>query len=189
MGLYPLQFAEWSAPNGVVHAFEPNPITADVLAEHLRLNGVADRVRVVRKAVGDRAGSLPFFATAVEGMSRLGSPNPQLEATAREIMVAVTTLDLYCRDHEVRPDVVMIDVEGFEELVLRGAVDMLTYRSPPAVVVEMHPNAWEAAGTDRSSFERFLKALGITAVPLNGQADPMADYGHVLLVQSRSTGR
>lgn len=183
MGLYPLQFAAWSAPGGTVHAFEPNPATADILAEHLRLNGVADRVRVERQAVGSERGNSAFFAAGVDGMSRLGTPNPLLNGDAKEIRVPVTTLDAYCRENAVRPDVLMIDVEGFEEGVLRGASELLSRDPLPVVVVEMHPNAWATAGTDRTRFERLLADLRLRPDPLSGQTDPMGDYGHVLFVR------
>jgi FkbM family methyltransferase len=184
MGIYPLLFAGWSEPGGTVHAFEPNPATADILAEHLRLNGVADRVRVARQAVGATPGEAAFFAAGVDGMSSLGAPNPLLKDGAREIRVPVTTLDAYCHEHAVRPDVLMIDVEGFEEGVLRGASELLARDPLPAVVVEMHPNAWASAGTDRTTFERLLVEFRLRPDPLSGQTDPMGDYGHVLLTRA-----
>lgn len=184
LGMYPLLFAHWSGPDGVVHAFEPNPTTADHLGEHVRLNAVAHRVKVVRQAVSDRPGQAAFFASGVDGMSRLGTPNPLLNDGSREIRVPVTTLDDYCREHGVRPAAVMIDVEGFEQQVLAGASGLLTADPFPLVVVEMHPNAWPTAGTDRDRFADLLSSLRLTALPLSGQSDPLADYGHVLLTQA-----
>src|SRR5262245_20066540 len=50
LGVYPLQFAAWSSPNGIVYAFEPNPTTARFLAQHVRLNGWENRIRIVEQA-------------------------------------------------------------------------------------------------------------------------------------------
>src|SRR4051794_11098887 len=43
LGVYALQFAHWSAPDGRVYAFEPNPQTASVLRRLVALNGLTDR--------------------------------------------------------------------------------------------------------------------------------------------------
>lgn len=183
LGIYPLQFAAWSAPNGMVHAFEPNPATADALTEHVQLNDLTGRVKVVRKALADRTGEASFFASGVNGMSRLGAPNPALAESAARITVSVGTLDDYCRANGVAPDVIMIDVEGFEQAVLAGAKVVLSAEKFPAVVVEMHPNAWVVAGSNRQRFEELLASLRLRPVPLSGQSDAMAEYGHVLLVR------
>jgi FkbM family methyltransferase len=57
LGVYVLQFAEWSKPNGTVIAFEPNPSTAEALRRHIAMNKLTGRVRVVDRAVSDCAGS------------------------------------------------------------------------------------------------------------------------------------
>jgi hypothetical protein len=49
------------------------------------------------------------------------------------------------------------------------------------IVVEMHPDSWEVAGTTRADAESLLGELGLRAEPLSGQVDPLATYGHVWL--------
>jgi len=46
VGIYALQLAHWSQPAGRVIAFEPNAGSRKVLAKHILLNGLSDRVRV-----------------------------------------------------------------------------------------------------------------------------------------------
>ena len=102
-----------------------------------------------------------------------------LTGRTRPIMVEVTTLDHLCRELAVTPDAVMIDVEGFEIAVLRGASALLA--GPTTVVVELHPDAWTVAGTDRTDIEQLLGDYRLQAVPLSGQADPLAEHGQVAL--------
>lgn len=181
LGVYALQFAHWSAPGGRVYAFEPNPRTAAVLRRHVELNGLADRICVVERAVAEQPGTATFHAAGTDGMSRLGTPNPELPVPAAAVNVQVDSLDHFCASEGIRPAALMIDVEGFECAVLRGAGTVFAAGTPPAAVVEMHPNAWAAAGSDRAAFEALLAEYRLQAVPLSGQRDPLADYGHVAL--------
>jgi FkbM family methyltransferase len=181
LGVYPLQFAHWSGPTGKVFAFEPNPQTAAVLRRHVALNGLDDRVRVIERAVAECPGQATFHAAGVDGMSRLGAPNPELTGLTRAITVPVDSLDRFCADEGIGPDALMIDVEGFEVSVLRGAKDLFRGRPPKVAVVELHPNAWAVAGTDRVAMEQLLSDYRLRAVPLSGQTDPLGEYGHVSL--------
>jgi hypothetical protein len=46
VGYYALHLAQWTAPNGRIAAFEPNPLAREVLASNVRINGLADRITV-----------------------------------------------------------------------------------------------------------------------------------------------
>ena len=181
LGMYPLQFAHWSAPSGIVYAFEPNPDTAAALRRHIAMNRLADRVEVVERAISDRPGTATFHSAGLDGMSRLGEPNPGLAGRTRSIEVLVDTLDQFCKDRGLRPAALMMDIEGFEIAALVGARDLFTAGPPPVTVVEIHPSAWDVAGTSRADLERLLAEYRLRAVALSGQLDPLAKYGHVAL--------
>jgi len=181
LGVYPLQFAAWTAPNGRVVAFEPNPTSAGFLRRHVAMNNLTDRIDVIDRAVSDQQGEATLFAAGTDGMSRLGAPNPLLGVAATAITVETETLDEFRRRSGLKPDLVMIDVEGFEQRVLAGARSLLTAAALPTTVVEMHPNAWANAGGDDRSFKALLDGMDLVATPLSGQRDPFTDYGHVLL--------
>ena len=180
LGMYPLQLAAWSGPKGIIYAFEPNPVTVEALIAHVRMNDLAERVRIVPVALGDRSGTATFYATGVDGMSRLGNPNPALRETV-PIQVSIETLDNFFAREQVSPDVLVADVEGFEAAVLRGGRGLFRSATPPITVVEMHPSAWVDTGIDRDRFAAILDELRLRIVPLSGQVDPMAEYGHVAL--------
>jgi hypothetical protein len=76
----------------------------------------------------------------------------------------------------------VVDVEGYELAVLRGARRVLTAAGArPGVIVEMHPDVWPGLGESRHTAERLLRELGLTAIPLTGQSDPLSDHGNVAL--------
>lgn len=182
VGVYVLQFAHWSGPTGQVVAFEPNPSASIILEKHVQMNGLGERVRIVTSAVGETSGRQTLYAAEAEGMSRLGAPNQALEGKVTEITVPVVTLDEYCSSERLKPDWLFIDIEGFEIAALSGARELIQSRSGElGIIVEMHPNVWDSSNTTRARAEMLLKALGLSAIPLTGQTDPLSDYGLVHL--------
>jgi FkbM family methyltransferase len=182
VGVYVFQFCSWSAPDGQVFAFEPNPTTVPVLRRHIDLNDLGDRVRIVPVAVGDKSDQETLYAAAADGMSRLGSPNPLIGESASPISVTVVTLDEYCEEHGLVPDWIFMDIEGFEIRALMGARRLIQQcASRLQIILEMHPNSWESAGTSREHFEDLIATFDRHVIPLTGQVDPWRDHGLVYL--------
>src|SRR6185295_18154596 len=130
--------ARWTAPGGRVFAFEPNPATRVVLTTHVALNGAGDRIEIVPDAISDRPGRATFFATDLEGFSRLHAQNPHMPEGAR-IDVAVTTIDPFCDERKIAPDWILMDVEGLETAALEGARRTIERgRGRLRVIVELH---------------------------------------------------
>ena len=178
-GVYVLQFCRWTQPAGRVIAFEPNVNTRSVLQEHIAMNGLQERVEVIPEAVSDQAGKAEFFFAAESGMSRLGQANALLQDVAQSTIVSTVTLDDFCRHRGLRPDCVLIDIEGFELHALRGARELLVACPAMLLVVEMHPALWSSAGITISDWQRFLTETGLRPVALMGQSDPLTDTGSV----------
>jgi FkbM family methyltransferase len=182
VGVYVMQFAHWTGASGRVVAFEPNPTAFAILQSHVLMNGLTERVRTVPAAVGETRGDAILYAADADGMSRLGGPNHALAQTCRELTVPVVTLDEYCDSERLRPDWLFIDIEGFEIAALSGARELVqSRRGELEIIVEMHPDIWESANTTRATAETLLADLGLHAVPLTGQTDPLGDYGLVHL--------
>lgn len=180
VGAYVLQLAHWSQPQGKIVAFEPNAGAREVLAQHVAWNGLASRVQIVPAAVAAEPGELTLYAAGADGMSRLAAANNALVNTAAQTRVPVTTIDAFCRQSKAIPDVLLLDIEGFEIEALRGAREtILSLR--PLIVVEMHPNVWNSSNTTRAGAEALLRELSLRPVALSGQKDPLEDHGQVYL--------
>lgn len=180
VGIYALCLARWSAPHGRVFAFEPNPSTRAVLESNVGRNPEGERIAIIPTGVSDRIGESTFFAAGIEGFSRLGEPNRARPEDHRSFRVPITTIDEFCTEHGVRPNWMLIDIEGYEVAALRGARETILL-ARPRIVVEMHPFLWESAGTSREEFAGLLRELGLRADPLSNQADPWAENGQVVL--------
>ncbi|MGC1798497.1 MAG: FkbM family methyltransferase [Candidatus Acidiferrales bacterium] len=182
VGVLTMFMARWSDPRGQVHAFEPNPVSRQVLIEHLRLNELSDKVTVCPVALSDVEGMTAFYTADTSGKSSLSEANIGLDA--KQIQVPVTTIDAYCRSLNIRPSLIKIDVEGFEFSVLKGAMNSLR-EFGPVVLVEFHPTNWPSLGVDPCQAALQLAELSYTITAVEGQTDVFSEYGHVILEPMR----
>jgi FkbM family methyltransferase len=178
VGVLAMIMARWCGPKGHIHAFEPNPNPKQVLIEHLRLNGLSNRVTVCPLALSDVDGTTTFYATGISGKSALSNANIGLDA--EEFQVPVTTIDAYCHSLNIRPSLIKIDVEGFEFSVLNGARNTLK-EVRPSVLIELHPMNWPALGIDTHWAAAQLTELNYTVTAVENQTSMLSEHGHVML--------
>jgi len=185
VGLFTVLLARWAGPKGQVFAFEPTPLTRAALIDHLILNEVAGRVTVCPFAVSDKEGS-SFVYTVSNSPENTLSPIHGRLANAEAIEIEVTTLDSFCAARRIRPSLIKIDIEGFELHALRGAKQTLAQHRP-TVVVELHPMNWPEIGVSGEQMDEFLKDVDYRLKPLDGQTNPLTEYGHVVLEPIRTS--
>jgi FkbM family methyltransferase len=112
-----------------VHAFEPVTSAREALIDNIALNGISDKITVHASGVGALAGT-SLITTDRHGGNMIvrAGLGGQLEE------VAIVTLDHAMTS--ASPVLVKIDVEGFEEEVLRGAPKTLADPRVNALLVE-----------------------------------------------------
>jgi FkbM family methyltransferase len=184
VGVYVLPLDRMVGTAGRVIAFEPNPATCTVLRRNLRMNGMAERVTVECLAVGAAPGRARLYdPSAGSGFARIGAPHPIFFGAAVPpfVEVPVTSLDEWCGTRGVDPDWLIIDVEGYELEVLRGAAATIARLPRLSIVMELHPNTWNDHARGRAEVSRALQRLGLSATGLTGQSDPIGEYGVVRL--------
>jgi FkbM family methyltransferase len=129
IGIYSLIAASESASR--IFAFEPHPYTFSLLAENVALNGYGDRVNCLQAALGAEDG-VAFFTDDP------GSPvNHVLEkdgADQKELHIKILRGDTFCHEVGMYPEVLKIDVEGYESFVLQGFGDAL--KSVQIILIE-----------------------------------------------------
>lgn len=167
IGAYTVLFAQWTGASGRVIAFEPSPDSVLGLREHVRLNGVADRVEIVEAAVSSRDGSAAFDYAGASGANAIVADGT---AIAGAITVRTTTLDAFCDARRLRPSMIKIDVEGEELDVLRGARQTLAQPGLD-VFVEFHPSIWAARGITRDAIASELAIQGLRPEPIDPSID------------------
>jgi FkbM family methyltransferase len=183
VGAYVLQLCHWTGPSGHVVAFEPNPEAQRVLKRHVAMNKFERQVTIVPAAVGSGKNHATLYAAGTDGMSRLGMPNPALAGQkSMALTVPLCAIDDFVQAGHGTPDLMLIDVEGYELDVLRSARETISQRRGKThVVVEMHPSLWASAGTNIEEMTAFLNQNGLRPLCLTRQRDPLRDYGLVYL--------
>jgi FkbM family methyltransferase len=145
-----------------VVAYEPHPANFERLCENLRLNGVEN---VTVRCLG--LGAQPGRARLVWDPLMLGGAtcNPLIgrslgESRCQAEEIRISTLDSEIERHGLpRPDLIKIDVEGFELEVLRGALATLRREHPP-LFLEMHGATVRHKQENTAEILEFLAGTG-----------------------------
>jgi FkbM family methyltransferase len=119
--------ASMAGRNGHVVTFEPHPANMDVLCKNIEINCL-DNVTAIQAAVGSRPQDI--FITS--------RSNAKVSFRKRGINVPVITIDEWAEKENIWPDIIKIDVEGYEMEVLKGSRKALS--RTPAILVELHCN-------------------------------------------------
>lgn len=129
-------------PGGRVLAFEPVPHVAEALTRTVAINRLR-WVTVFAKACSDLVGETALSVERENTTgSRLGVMANDLERTFEQIKVPSVTVDRVAAAERLsRVDVLKIDVEGFEEAVLRGSVETLAKFKPTLFLETGHEPA------------------------------------------------
>lgn len=144
IGWYAIRLAAGMAPGGQVIAFEPVERTAAALDANIELNGLADRISVVRAGLSDRAGEAEIYLPAETGHVGASLENLHPDEESRREVIALTTLDEALSDPDLGPlDLIKCDVEGAELMVLRGGTGVIG-RDRPVLFLEIL-RKWSAA--------------------------------------------
>jgi FkbM family methyltransferase len=134
-----------------LYAFEPMPNTHKVLAKNIRLNGIQNTI-LYQKGVADKPG-MTKYAWSIQGNpggsglanNPMGVPSwcPPMN---EDVPVELTTIDSMDLD---QLDFMKIDVEGYEPLVIKGAINTIK-KYKPVIIMEI----WISHDTTRSDLEQ-----------------------------------
>ena len=128
-----LLFSSYTDKN--IHVFEASPSNMDIIRETIRLNHL-DNIVPVSKALGEKSGTATF------SLGERNSCNSLVERPGYNypdhIEVPVVTLDDYVRKNNIEVGLIKVDIEGGEQLLLRGAVETIRTQHPILLISIYH---------------------------------------------------
>jgi FkbM family methyltransferase len=144
---------------GTCHAFEPNQEQFAMLVHNAKLNNLGNL----------KAYPLGLWSEANCNLKLVGDDShahPELIPHAIDDSFVTVTVDGYLAQQGVKSlDLLMLDIEGGEFDVLKGAIAQLSLpeHEAPSIVFEVHRNYVDwTDGLDRTDIARFLMDLGYT---------------------------
>jgi FkbM family methyltransferase len=124
IGFHTMLLAQWIGPQGRICALEASPKHALVAQAQVGLNKLCERVTILNAAASDRTQRLFFRGEHVEPLR-----------TTENIRVQAMRCDDLLKSYGPF-DVLKVDVEGYEEAVLKGCGAIL--KQKPSIALEIH---------------------------------------------------
>lgn len=156
-GYWTLFSSQIVGKSGRVVAFEPSP-SFNILQKNIKFK---NNCKAYNNCVSNRNSKMIFFAqgessssSLVEGITKINEEKrPGIEINSIE--TETITLDSFCKDNKILPNLIKIDVEGHEFKVLEGTIDLLRTHDPK-LLIEIHPPQLKHEGNDENEIFKLL---------------------------------
>jgi FkbM family methyltransferase len=149
IGVHTLFAAALTGINGRVYAIEPNPIIYELLRSNLEINGFLDKVKIYKGAASDTNEVVSFECfpehPAMSSFRLSDKRVSKFNGTREKINVPTVILDDLLEQDINNISIVKIDVEGFENKVLRGCFNLIDKNKDVCFLVEHERSLAEEA--------------------------------------------
>lgn len=153
-------------------AFEPIPSTFTHLINNIAINQMTDKVSAFNIAIGSQTGCLEFTSTK-DCRNRVAGKNE-----TDTINVPVNTLDEILHNSKA-PNLLKIDVEGWETEVIKGAWATLAQTDLKAIIIELRGSGTKY-NFDENQIHNILLKLkfkGFQYHPKKRELTPLDKFG------------
>ena len=161
VGLYSIYAAK--SKECEVFSFEPSVFNLEVLARNISLNDLGKFITIMPFALNDKMGrgdlsmSSDNWGGALSTFDKsYGMDGKEFNVVFKYPMFSLSMDDLISRLCFKYPDYIKLDVDGIEQLILAGGIDVLS--KVKGVLIEL-PDLWHQQTT---ICENFLKNAGLT---------------------------
>lgn len=130
IGFFSVHLANLFPKNKII-AIEPNPEAFDLLKKNISLNNLSSNIECVNVCISDKSGSIPF--TIIPGKSEyssIGSINFDVVQHDIRKIIQVDSKRLNDLVYDKKLELIFMDVEGAEDLVIKGSVDLISKYRP-----------------------------------------------------------
>ena len=155
-----------SNQNNFIHAFDISKTNCNILKKNLKKNDI-NNVKVNNLCVSNNTESILFKD------SYFSNPTNQVNVynkniISKNICIKSITIDEYVSNNNIKPDLIKIDVEGFEYFVLEGSKNTVS-KINPIIILSYHPHLLLKNGINDDKFFNLLKKLDLKIKSINGE--------------------
>lgn len=161
IGYFTLQASRLAGPSGLVLALEPSYVNLPKLCDNVRRNA-AGNVLICSAAAG-RDHAMPSIQFPTFNNAGAASLRPMSSVSSNRVLQL--PLDDLIEQYGLQPDVVKLDIEGFELEALRGMTRTLQ-RFGPVVICELTDSFLREIGQSARELLEFMEQLGYEATLL-----------------------
>ena len=179
VGLTTLPVSFLANKDAKIYAFEPSIQNNRALKENIRLNNITNVV-VENYLVGsNNCDEVDFYESPQISASNsiFNSINKEnyLQGYDKDLVSKLrikkkkfqVSIDSYCKDYNLQPDLIKIDVEGGEFQVLKGGIDtILAYK--PLIYLSLHPEQLKDFGVTPKDLLSLIKSLNYEIINIDG---------------------
>lgn len=174
IGLVTMPMSRVLAPGGTVYAFEPAEANYRILNQHLSDNNI-DNVVVLPWLVGetDRE-EVPFYEeTEPSGVNSVVAM--KRHERFRQTRKKQVTLDSFCANRGLTPEVIKVDAEGAEISILSGGLTMIRH-ARPRIFLSVHPRHIALLGESLDELHLLIEQMAYDCVTIEGE--PVVNLAH-----------
>ncbi len=156
-GIFCMAALHYGGPEARVLGVDASEVAGNMFRESLQCNNWSSSGEFIHTAVGQKEGSIQLVETGVSGGNYFVQPedHPQSELTE----TPMATIDLLVARLSWNPNIIKIDVEGFEREVILGGSNFLG-NSNPVLCLELHNQIMKDHDIDPSTVIHILRDLG-----------------------------
>lgn len=168
-GIFSLTFCA-RHPNGRVLALDPSPIAFEILERNRHLNSFS-KMQTSCIACGNMSGHVAMKRNwhHLEAVGANQANNQDV------VSIAMVPLDQLCVEQNISPELLKIDVEGFELRVLEGARRVL--ETAKLLFLEIHPERIDELRLPQTAIFDLLTNSGWTGFTLSEAPLTREDFG------------
>jgi FkbM family methyltransferase len=174
VGLFSLLAARIVGSSGKVVAIEPAPAAAEALRATVHANGIGGIVKVEERAAGAEQG----LGTLSVAQNSTHSTLIHGDAAASTVVATIAPLDDMLDG--LMPDMIKIDVEGWEANVVEGMKAILRANPNLIVLMDFEPAHIRSTGLSAAGWVDRLQAAGLQIFEIderNGELTPLRKTG------------
>jgi len=167
IGLAPLPMSRAAAAEGKVYSFEPADPDRFYFSENVRLSGI-ENIEIIDCLAGKTCKEdVVFYQQKDEsGLSSLvvrdKHPERYIETHKKQV-----SIDAFCKEKGISPEIIKIDAEGNELDILEGAMDTLKI-CKPVIFLSIHDWHIQKLGRKTNEIYGILEKAAYEIVNMNG---------------------